>query len=80
MQIPPNYGWEYTKQFKDLFSKLASQENVQLLPFFLDGVTSDSSLFQTDRIHPNEKRNPCSLKTYGALWPHMKYCLRVINA
>lgn len=79
MQIPSNYGKEYTKEFKDLYAKLASQENVQLAPFFLNGVAADISLFQADRIHPNEKRNPFSLKTYGALWPHIKQCLKVTS-
>ncbi|WP_197711855.1 arylesterase [Polynucleobacter necessarius] len=40
MQIPPNYGQQYTKQFKELFVKLASQEGVELLPFFLSGVAT----------------------------------------
>jgi len=55
MQIPPNYGQNYTKQFKDLYPKLARQEQVELLPFFLKSVASDISLFQADRMHPNEK-------------------------
>lgn len=45
MQIPPNYGQTYTKQFRNLYAKLATEENVQLLPFFLNGVASDISLF-----------------------------------
>jgi len=34
MQIPPNYGQEYTKQFARLFVTLAQSEQVPLLPFF----------------------------------------------
>lgn len=55
MQIPPNYGQDYTKQFKELYPKLARQEQIELLPFFLKGMASDISLFQADRMHPNEK-------------------------
>jgi acyl-CoA thioesterase-1 len=55
IQIPPNYGQDYTNQFKAIFSKLAKQEGVELLPFFMQGVTSDKELFQADNIHPNEK-------------------------
>jgi acyl-CoA thioesterase-1 len=55
IQIPPNYGQEYTKQFKDLFAKLANQEKIQILPFFLQGLLAQRDLFQADNIHPNEK-------------------------
>lgn len=34
MQIPPNYGQAYTKQFKDLYATLAQEQKVELLPFF----------------------------------------------
>ncbi|WP_231970007.1 hypothetical protein [Polynucleobacter necessarius] len=71
MQIPSHYGQEYTKQFKDLYAKLAIQENVQLLPFFLNGVASDITLFQTDRIHPNEKAQIILYKNvWGAMTPY----------
>jgi len=71
MQIPPNYGQEYAREFKDLYGKLASQENVQLLPFFLSGVASDISLFQADRIHPNEKAQTILFKNvWGAMAPY----------
>ena len=71
MQIPPNYGQEYAKQFKNLYAKLASQENVQLLPFFLKGVASDTTLFQADRIHPNEQAQPILFKSvWDAMAPY----------
>ncbi|BDT75289.1 arylesterase [Polynucleobacter sp. KF022] len=68
MQIPPNYGQDYAKQFKDIYTKLSQQENVELLPFFLNGVASDLSLFQADRIHPNEKAQSILFKNvWGAM-------------
>jgi acyl-CoA thioesterase-1 len=71
MQIPPNYGQQYTKQFKDLYAKLASQEGVELLPFFLTGVTSDKELFQGDNIHPNVAAQPILFKNvWGAMAPY----------
>jgi len=73
MQIPPNYGPEYTKQFRDLYSTLASQEKIELLPFFLNGVASDLNLFQADRIHPNEKAQAILFKNvWGAMAPYQK--------
>ena len=71
MQIPPNYGQEYAREFKNLYAKLASQENVQLIPFFLYGVASDNSLFQADRIHPNEKAQAILFNNvWGAMAPY----------
>ncbi|MBU3617421.1 arylesterase [Polynucleobacter sp. JS-Polo-80-F4] len=71
MQIPPNYGQDYTKQFQDLFPKLARQEQIQLLPFFLEGIASDPKLFQADRMHPNEKAQMILYKNvWGAMAPY----------
>ena len=71
MQIPPNYGQDYTKQFQDLYPKLARQEQIELLPFFLKGIVTDLTLFQTDRIHPNEKAQTILFKNvWGAMAPY----------
>ena len=71
MQIPPNYGQDYTNQFQALYRKLARQEQIELLPFFLKGVASDINLFQADRIHPNEKAQSILFKNvWGAMAPY----------
>lgn len=71
MQIPPNYGQDYTKQFQDLYPKLAKQEQIELLPFFLKGIVTDLTLFQADRIHPNEKAQAILFKNvWGAMAPY----------
>ena len=71
MQIPPNYGQDYTKQFQDLYPKLARQEQIELLPFFLKGIVTDLTLFQADRIHPNEKAQAILFKNvWGAMAPY----------
>ena len=73
MRIPPNYGQEYTTQFFNLFGKLAQSENVEYVPFFLDGVATKMDLFQADRIHPNEKAQPVLL---GNVLPKLLPLLR----
>ena len=71
MQIPPNYGQEYTKQFQEVYLKLARQEQIELLPFFLKNVVSDINLFQADRLHPNEKAQAVLFKNvWGAMAPY----------
>ena len=57
MQVPPNYGSQYTRDFRDLFQQVASAKKAALVPFLLKGVADlpdPTLLFQDDRIHPNE--------------------------
>lgn len=60
MQMPPNYGKAYQKQFQQMFAHAAQKSNATLLPFLLKNVADIDAkkslqLFQHDRIHPNEK-------------------------
>lgn len=71
MQIPPNYGQEYARLFKELYPQLAQQNQVQLLPFFLSGIASSQDFFQADHIHPNEAAQAILLKNvWGAMAPY----------
>jgi acyl-CoA thioesterase I len=61
MQVPPNYGGQYTRDFRDLFEQVATAEKAALVPFLLKGVADlpdPTLLFQEDRIHPNESAQP----------------------
>ena len=53
MEAPPNNGPDYTREFRDVYSELAAEYKVRLIPFLLDGVAGDRSLNQPDGIHPN---------------------------
>tara|TARA_B100001248_G_scaffold262257_1_gene257015 strand:+ start:571 stop:1170 length:600 start_codon:yes stop_codon:yes gene_type:complete len=55
MRIPTNYGQEYTKEFTQLYSKLAKKHDLLLYPFLLEGVAANKDLNLKDGIHPNEK-------------------------
>ncbi len=52
MEIYNNLGQEYVQGFKSIYPKLAQKHQVPLIPFFLAGVAGDSTLNQTDGIHP----------------------------
>ena len=52
MRAPPNYGPEYQQQFDALYADLAREYGASLVPFWLESIYQDQSLFQTDRIHP----------------------------
>jgi len=53
MEAPPNFGDEYTKAFRAVYTDLAKKYSVTLIPFLLQGVAGDASLNQADGIHPN---------------------------
>ncbi|MEO9945455.1 arylesterase [Paraglaciecola sp.] len=52
MQIPTNYGRRYTESFTSSYTQLASENNIPLLPFFLEEIALNENLMQRDGIHP----------------------------
>ena len=53
IRIPPNYGPRYNKMFVGVFSEVASESKVDLLPFFMEQIAIQPDLMQRDGIHPN---------------------------
>jgi acyl-CoA thioesterase I len=58
IQIPPNYGLEYTQSFSNVFPTLARQYKLPLVPFLLEGIAEKLELFQADRLHPIAAAQP----------------------
>ncbi|GAB3807638.1 arylesterase [Spirosoma humi] len=52
MQIPPNMGTSYAKEFRKMFKALADKNKVVLIPFLLENVGGIPKLNQPDGIHP----------------------------
>ena len=80
MQIPPNYGADYAKQFAAVFAKVAKTnkagDKVGVVPFMLKGVADSPDyikLFQADRIHPTEAAHPTILNN---IWPELRKQLK----
>lgn len=71
MQIPPNYGPRYTEQFRQNFLRVATRRNAKLVPFLLEGIAQDPSLFQADAIHPNETAQAAIADNVWAVLQHM---------
>lgn len=64
MQIPPNFGAAYAREFEAVFRTVADEEKVPLAPFLLAGVADRADAadwFQADRIHPLAKAHPVML-------------------
>jgi len=75
MQVPPNYGGDYTRRFEQLFESVATANKAALVPFLLKGVADVQeapALFQTDRIHPAAVAQPRMLDN---VWPELKKLL-----
>jgi acyl-CoA thioesterase-1 len=53
MLAPPNMGEAYQKAFAQIYPDLAKSENVELMPFLLEGVAGEPNLNLGDGIHPN---------------------------
>ena len=69
MRMPPNYGPEYTKQFAMVFSDLAAEKKISLVPFLLTDIALSPALLQADDIHPNAQGQPILLDN---VWPTLK--------
>lgn len=52
MRAPPNYGSEYQAQFDAIYRDLAREYGADLVPFWLEEIYQDQSMFLPDRIHP----------------------------
>jgi acyl-CoA thioesterase I len=52
MRAAPNLGPDYGRDFAAVYTALAKAYDVQLYPFFLDGVAGDPKLNQPDGLHP----------------------------
>jgi acyl-CoA thioesterase-1 len=72
MRLPPNYGPAYTEKFFSVYRRVATQQRVALVPFFLEGVAGQSALMQVDGIHP---RAEAQSRLVDNLWPSLEALL-----
>jgi len=75
IQVPPNYGSDYTRRFEAIFPKVASATKAPVVPFLLKGVADSpdaAMLFQADRIHPTAAAQPRMLDN---VWPPLRKLL-----
>jgi acyl-CoA thioesterase-1 len=73
MRIPPNYGPDYTEQFRLCYTDVARDKKLPLVPFLLNGIALTPNLMQADGIHPDELGQPILLAN---IWPSLKPLLR----
>jgi acyl-CoA thioesterase I len=73
MQLPPNYGPAYVRDFSALFAEVAKAKRVPIVPAFFTGFGDDLALFQPDRIHPTAQ---AQAKLLDNVWPTLQPLLR----
>ena len=73
MQVPPNYGPDYSKRFAAMYQGLAKERGVKLVPFLFAGLEETDKFFQPDRIHPNQ---PAQAIMLDNVWPVLKPMLK----
>ena len=73
MQLPPNYGPVYVREFNALFGDIAKARKAALVPYVFEGFGEDLAQFQPDRVHPTAAAQPKILDT---VWPVLTPLLR----
>ena len=69
MRLPPNYGQRYTQAFAQVFSDVATDKQVPLVPFLLEGVGGVPGMMQADGIHPAAAAQAKMLEN---VWPSLE--------
>jgi len=72
IQVPPNYGADYSSRFAGLYDKVAKRHKAAVVPFMFKGMTEGADptgMFQADRIHPTAAAQPLILDN---VWPELK--------
>lgn len=54
MSLPKNYSQPYIESFEKIFTDVAKNEDLPLMPFLLKDVAGVPTLNLNDRIHPNK--------------------------
>ncbi|MHB8847238.1 MAG: arylesterase [Burkholderiales bacterium] len=52
IHLPSNYGIPYTERFRQVYTAIAQQNGLALLPSLLAGIETKPELFQADGLHP----------------------------
>ena len=73
MQMPPNYGEAFTRDFAAAYADVARTAAIRLVPFLLDGVAANPALNLPDGVHPNAAGHRVIAER---LWPQLRPLLR----
>lgn len=69
MQVPPNLGAQYTRDFRAIYGQLADKNKLPIIPFLLEGVGGVPRLNLPDGIHPTAEGHRIVAET---VWKTLK--------
>jgi len=69
MQMPPNLGADYVRQFARTYPDLAERYQTALVPFMLEPIAHERTAFQHDHIHPTAAAQP---RLLDHIWPVLR--------
>ena len=73
MDLPTNYGPDYTRGFADIYERVARDEGAMLVPGFMREVGLDPGLLQPDGLHPTaEGQRRLAISLVPALEPMLE--------
>jgi acyl-CoA thioesterase-1 len=75
IELPVNYGPRYRDGLRTMYRDLATEFNVPLVPFLLEGVALDPALMQEDGLHPTAAGQPRVLEN---VWPVLQQALAAL--
>ena len=73
IRLPPNYGLEYTEQFKKMYLHLGQENKIHVVPLLLQGIDENLQLMQSDRTHPTAS---AQIKMLDNVWPALAPLLK----
>jgi acyl-CoA thioesterase I len=73
MQMPPNYGPDYTRMFQAMYRELAERNRIALLPFLLEPIATEREAFMADNLHPVAS---AQLRLLDHVWPALEPVLQ----
>lgn len=73
MRMPDNMGEQFTREFEQIFTGLARENDAALIPFLLAEVGGDPKLNLPDLIHPNAEGHRIVART---IWQVLEPVLR----
>lgn len=58
VRLPPNYGVQFVERFHGIYTRLATDFDVPLVPHLLEGVALEPGMMMADGIHPTADAQP----------------------
>lgn len=69
IRLPPNYGAGFNEEFTAMYTALAKDKKLALVPFLFAGFAADPALFQADGLHPAAA---AQIKMLDNVWPQLR--------